>query len=112
MVLGSSERLDTVRKGAGVAPTTMPSFQELSFTLYVKEFIKDHNQDDGCVSLALQCFASLQNVQALIHCGDGTSAVEVGQVEAALRRAADGHPNRPTLEVMRTGRNSASTPTT
>jgi hypothetical protein len=103
MVLGSSERLDTVCKGAGVAPTPMPRFQKLSFTLYVKEFIKDHNQDDGCVSLALQCFASLQNVQALIHCGDGTSAAEVGQVEAALRRAADGHPNRPTLEVIRTG---------
>jgi disease resistance protein RPM1 len=60
MRLGS-EKLDTICKATGVARTPMPSFQELSFDVYVQEFIKDvGNHDDGCVSLALEYFASLR----------------------------------------------------
>jgi hypothetical protein len=81
----------------------MPSFRELSFDAYVQEFIKDvGNHDDGCVSLALEYFASLRYVQALIDCDGETSAAEVEQLKAALLRAADAHPNRPTLKVIRT----------
>jgi hypothetical protein len=42
--------------------------------------------------------SGFRNVDARIHCDD-SSATEVQQVEAALRRAVDAHPNRPTLEV-------------
>jgi hypothetical protein len=55
----------------------------------------------GCVSLALEYFASLQNVRVGIKCDNDSSAAEVEQVEAVLRRAADVHPNRPTLKVDR-----------
>jgi disease resistance protein RPM1 len=102
MRLGSG-KLDTICKAAGVARTPMPSFRELSFDAYVQEFIKDvGNHDDGCVSLALEYFASLRYVQALIDCDGETSAAEVEQLKAALLRAADAHPNRPTLKVIRT----------
>jgi disease resistance protein RPM1 len=79
----------------------MPSAQKLWFTLYVQEFIKDGNHDNDRVSLALEYFASLQNVYVRIHCDGASSAAEVEQVEAALRRAADAHPNRPTLKLHR-----------
>jgi disease resistance protein RPM1 len=102
MILGSQWE-DTLCRAVGVAPTLMPSAQKLWFTVCVQEFIKDvGNHDDGWVSLALGYFASLQNVQALIDSDDGTSAADVEQVEAALRRAADVHPNRPTVQVIRT----------
>jgi disease resistance protein RPM1 len=100
-----SEREDTTicKAAAGPTPTLMPSAQELLFTVYAQEFIKDGNHDSDRVSLALEYFASLQNVVVNIH-GDGaSSAAEVEQVEASLRRAADGHPNRPTLQVTRIG---------
>jgi hypothetical protein len=51
------ERGDTVCKAVSVAPTLMPSIQELLFTIYVQEFI---SHDDDCVSLALEYFASLR----------------------------------------------------
>jgi disease resistance protein RPM1 len=91
----------TVCKAAGLTPTLMPSAQQLWFRVYVQEFIKDDNHDSDRVSLALEYFASLQNVEVYIHDDGASSAAEVEQVEAALRRAADTHPNRPTLELHR-----------
>jgi disease resistance protein RPM1 len=99
----------TVCKAARLTPTLMPSAQELRFKLYVQEFIKDCNHDSDRVSLALEYLASLQNVEVYIYSDGDSSAVEVEQVEAALRRAADGHPNRPTLQVTRIGWNSTLT---
>jgi hypothetical protein len=90
----------------------MPSIQKLGFTVCVQE-MKDGNHNDDCVSLALEYFASLHNVKVCIDCDDDSSRAEVEQVEAVLRRAADLHPNRPTLEVWATGKDfhhSASTP--
>jgi disease resistance protein RPM1 len=107
MVLGSK-----TQDAAGVAPTLMPSIQKLGFTVCVQE-MKDGNHNDDCVSLALEYFASLHNVKVCIDCDDDSSRAEVEQVEAVLRRAADLHPNRPTLEVWATGKDfhhSASTP--
>jgi hypothetical protein len=93
-----SERDTTVCKAAGLTPTLMPSAHKLWFTVFVQEVIKgDHDR----VSLALGYFASLQNICVNIY-GDGdSSAAEVQQVEAALRRAADAHLNRPTLMLER-----------
>jgi disease resistance protein RPM1 len=88
-----SEREDTL--------TLMPSVQKLSFAVYVQEFIKDGNHNNDCISLALDYFGSLQNVHVNIYRDGASSAAEVDQVEAALRRAADAHPNRPRLELNR-----------
>jgi disease resistance protein RPM1 len=91
----------TVCKAARLTPTLMPSAQKLWFKLYVQEFIKDCNHDSDRVSLALEYLASLQNVEVYIYSDGDSSAAEVEQVEAALRRAADAHPNRPTLKLHR-----------
>ncbi|CAN6382161.1 unnamed protein product [Urochloa humidicola] len=88
MLLGSGRNKD-------VAPTLLPSLQELTFWIDAHDFNKD---GDG--SLSLEYFASLQQCKVTIG-RSGATAVEVEQVEAALRRAADVHPNRPTLEVER-----------
>lgn len=79
----------------GVAPTLMfPCLQQLRARVGAKEFNLD------CGSLVLQYFASLQNVKVNIIC-TGASAAKVGAVEAAVQRAADVHPNHPTLVVTR-----------
>jgi disease resistance protein RPM1 len=101
MQYGSEREHTTICKAAGLNPTLMPSAQQLWFQLYVQEFIKDGNHDSDRVSLALEYFASLQNVEVYIHYDGASSAAEVEQVEAALRRAADAHPNRPTLKLYR-----------
>ncbi|CAN6226858.1 unnamed protein product [Urochloa humidicola] len=88
MLLGSGRNKD-------VAPTLLPSLQNLDFGIDVQDF--KHN---GNGSVSLEYFASLQYGRVSINC-EGASAAEVEQVEAALRRAADVHPNRPTLEVER-----------
>ncbi|CAO2150522.1 unnamed protein product [Urochloa humidicola] len=89
MFLGSGRNKD-------VAPTLLPSFQELAFDMYMRDF-KDSNG-----SVSLEYFPSLQSVKVYTEC-DGASAAEVEQVEAALRSAADVHPNRPKLEVKKLG---------
>ncbi|KAK3120332.1 hypothetical protein QOZ80_9AG0685920 [Eleusine coracana subsp. coracana] len=43
---------------------------------------------------------NLEKVEVRIRC-EGASATEVGEVEAELRKATKGHPNRPMLEVYR-----------
>jgi disease resistance protein RPM1 len=103
MRLGS-ERADSVCKAAGVAPTLMPSVQELSFLIYLKEFIEDGNQDQDRVSLAMEYFASLQDVSVSIDTNDYVyrDDADEEQVKAALRHAVDVHPNRPTLRTRGT----------
>jgi disease resistance protein RPM1 len=107
-----SEREDTTicKAAAGLTPTLMPSAQDLWFEIYVQEFIEDGNHDSDCVSLALEYFASLQNVEVSIHGNGASSAAEVEQVEAALHRAADAHPNRPRLELNRWNTSALSDP--
>ncbi|CAM0149560.1 unnamed protein product [Urochloa decumbens] len=87
MLLGSGRNKD-------VAPTLLPSLQKLRLHMNLRDF-KDSNG-----SVSLEYFTSLHNVKVDIDCDDA-SAAEVEQVEVELRRAADVHPNRPTLEVRR-----------
>jgi disease resistance protein RPM1 len=101
MQYGSEREDTTICKAAGLTPTLIPSAHELWFTVYAQEFIKDGNHDNDCVSLTLDYFASLQNVHVSVNYDDDSSAAEVEQVEAALRRAADAHPNRPILKLER-----------
>ncbi|RLM69671.1 putative disease resistance RPP13-like protein 3 isoform X1 [Panicum miliaceum] len=96
MLLGSGKRKD----GVGVAPTLLPRVHKLRFEVRVREFKDGNNDDYG--NLGLEYFASLQYATVTIDCR-GASAAEVEELEAALRRAAEVHPNRPTLEVMRYG---------
>jgi disease resistance protein RPM1 len=103
MQYGSEREDTTICKAVGLTLTLMPSVQKLSFAVYVQEFIKDGNHNNDCISLALDYFGSLQNVHVNIYRDGASSAAEVEQVEAALHRAADGHPNRPTLQVTRIG---------
>ena len=86
ILLGSEKRKD----GVEVAPTLLPSVHKLQFTVCVREG-KDGNDED-CVSLGLEYFASLQDVRVDIHCS-GASAADVEELEAALRHAADVHPH-------------------
>ncbi|CAN6373762.1 unnamed protein product [Urochloa humidicola] len=66
MLLGSGRNKD-------VAPTLLPSVQELRFWMSVQDF------KDGNGSLGLEYFASLQNVSVTIPC-EGASAADVEQV--------------------------------
>ncbi|CAO1939294.1 unnamed protein product [Urochloa humidicola] len=87
MLLGSG-------RNKGVAPTLLPSLADITLWMHVRDFKQDGNYSHG-----LEYFASLKTVSVLIIYYDGASAAEVKQVEAALQRAADVHPNRPTLTV-------------
>ncbi|CAN6363428.1 unnamed protein product [Urochloa humidicola] len=86
------------QSGKGDAPTLMPRVQMLRFSVDVTEV------KGGCSSLSLEYFASVRDVNVEINCSSATAA-EVEKVEAALRHAADVHPNRPELKVWRTGEN-------
>ncbi|CAO2150524.1 unnamed protein product [Urochloa humidicola] len=96
LLLGSAERKEG--KASGIAPTLIPSAQKLEFIVPVRAFID--GIDGGCVSLALEYFTSLHSLRVAIF-WEGASLAEMEQVEAALQRAADIHPNRPTLEMQR-----------
>ncbi|CAN6381922.1 unnamed protein product [Urochloa humidicola] len=87
MLLGS-------QSGKGVAPTLMPSAQMLKFRVLVPEFMCI------CDSFSLEYFASVRNVSVQLEC-TGVSTAVVEKAEAALRHAADIHPNRPKLEVTK-----------
>jgi len=95
MLLGF-DRKDAWSGKVGVAPTLMPSFQQLEFLVDGQELIED---DGDCGSLVLQHFASLQNVSAHIVWEDATAATYKEAEEAAAAAAAALHPNRPTLEI-------------
>ncbi|CAO1943881.1 unnamed protein product [Urochloa humidicola] len=77
-----------------MAPTLLPSVEVLQLRMPVQDW-KDDN-----ASLVLEYFAWLQKVTVYMDCR-GASAAEVEQVVAALQRAADVHPNRPTLELTK-----------
>ncbi|CAL4985825.1 unnamed protein product [Urochloa decumbens] len=85
MFLGSGKNKD-------VAPTLLPSVQELRLWMEVRDF--NH--------FSLEYFASVNNVTVTTYCC-GASGAEVEQVEAAVSHAADVHPNRPTLTMQRLG---------
>lgn len=87
-----AERKGTVEAVGCAALTLMPSFDNLRFTVRMSLY------GGSCGSLinGLDYFASLQNVSVVIECG-GATAAEVQEVEAALRRTVDVHPNRPIL---------------
>ena len=69
------DRKDAWSGKVGVAPTLMPSFQQLEFLVDGQELIED---DGDCGSLVLQHFASLQNVSAHIVWEDATAATYGG----------------------------------
>ncbi|CAN6374626.1 unnamed protein product [Urochloa humidicola] len=80
-----------------VAPTIMPSLEFLEFFFFVRA-LKDCNGD--CSNIGLECLAVLQKVTVRIGC-QGASVSEVEKAEAALRHAAEVHPNHVTLELIR-----------
>ncbi|CAO2200107.1 unnamed protein product [Urochloa humidicola] len=97
MLLGN-ERKDAVcggGKAAGVAPTLLPSVQDLEFELRVRE-LPYRNEDD--IGRLFKYFASLQNASVDFNCRDA-SADEANQVRAALRRAVRAHPKRPRVTM-------------
>ncbi|GJN04650.1 hypothetical protein PR202_ga22215 [Eleusine coracana subsp. coracana] len=75
----------------------MPNLEVLHTRVYVRA-LKDGKFN--CANMGLQYLNSLQKVEVRIRC-EGASATEVGEVEAELRKATKGHPNRPMLEVYR-----------
>lgn len=80
--------------------TMMPSLEALVFSVHVR-FLKDMDIQPGfgnLIGFEKVASASLQRVTATIQCEDAT-AEEVEEVKAALARAADLHPNRPTLRT-------------
>ncbi|CAL4985812.1 unnamed protein product [Urochloa decumbens] len=101
MILGSEWK--GVCSGiGGVTPTLMPSAQKLDFTVRARGFKNSNDNSGDWGSLDLEYFASVKNVRVEIDCEDAAAA-EVEEVEAALRRAAEVHPNRPILEMLRDG---------
>ncbi|CAM0942649.1 unnamed protein product [Alopecurus aequalis] len=80
-------------------PGAMPSLESIEFDVHVRA-LKDANFDFDFGSLEnLPC---LREVRVFIDC-ENTTATEVDEVEAAVRRAVDIHPNHPILEVHRWG---------
>uniref|UniRef100_A0A0A9ACI4 NB-ARC domain-containing protein n=1 Tax=Arundo donax TaxID=35708 RepID=A0A0A9ACI4_ARUDO len=79
------------------APTMMPSLEDLQFGVDVRG-LKDANID--CGKLGLESLPSLRRVKVEINCEDA-SVRDVEEAEAMLKHAADTHPNRPTLELIR-----------
>ncbi|CAL4985277.1 unnamed protein product [Urochloa decumbens] len=80
-----------------VAPTVMPSLEFLEFFFFVRT-LKDCNND--CSNIGLECLKALQKVTVRIGC-QGASVSEVEEAEAALRHAAEVHPNHVILEPIR-----------
>jgi disease resistance protein RPM1 len=75
------------------APAFMPHLQKLSFIVYVRA-LRDRCYSDN---FGLEYLPSLREIEVQILC----TAAEVVQVEAALRRAANVHPNRPILVISK-----------
>ncbi|CAM0877184.1 unnamed protein product [Alopecurus aequalis] len=78
-------------------PGATPSLECICFHVHVRA-LKEANFDLDLVSLeTLPC---LRHVRVEIDCS-GSTATEVDEVEAAVRRAVDIHPNRPILVLQR-----------
>ncbi|KAJ1274983.1 hypothetical protein BS78_05G101500 [Paspalum vaginatum] len=78
-------------------PTIMPGLEFLEFFFFART-MKDCN--GYCSNIGLEYLTALQKVTIRIGC-EGVSAAEVEKAEGALRHAAEVHPNRPTLELIR-----------
>ncbi|XP_066339526.1 disease resistance protein RGA5-like [Miscanthus floridulus] len=88
----------TRKDGEGsVAPTVMPCLEFLEFFFFVQTMKYCNGY---CSSIGLEYLTALKKVTVRIGC-QGASVVEVEEAEAALRRAAEVHPNHPTLELIR-----------
>uniref|UniRef100_A0A0D9WG10 Uncharacterized protein n=1 Tax=Leersia perrieri TaxID=77586 RepID=A0A0D9WG10_9ORYZ len=78
----------------------MPKLEILDFSVPVRFRRQTMNEisdfDFGLVNLI-----SLERVSAWVSCFDA-SEMDVAKAEAALRRAVEDHPNRPTLQMIRT----------
>jgi hypothetical protein len=77
-------------------PTFMPHLQMLSFLIYVRA-LRDHCYSDN---FGLEHLPSLREIEVEILY-TAASAEEVDQVEAALRHAANVHPNHPVLVISK-----------
>ncbi|TVU41664.1 hypothetical protein EJB05_15203, partial [Eragrostis curvula] len=87
----------TKNRQCRVAPTFMPKVEVLEFMVPVRAL----NDGNGtCDYLGLERLVSLRKVRAEPDCG-GAYVSEVEEVESSLRHAAEVHPNRPTLELVR-----------
>ncbi|CAN6362574.1 unnamed protein product [Urochloa humidicola] len=80
-----------------IAPTIMPGLEFLELFFFVRT-LKDCNDD--CSHIGLECLTALRKVTVRIGC-QGASVSEVEEAEAALRHAAEVHPNHVTLELIR-----------
>jgi len=80
-----------------IVPTIMPGLEFLEFFFFART-MKDCN--GYCSNTGLEYLTALQKVTIRIGC-EGVSAAEVEKAGGALRHAAEVHPNRPTLELIR-----------
>ncbi|CAM0149558.1 unnamed protein product [Urochloa decumbens] len=76
-------------------PRFMPSLQKLHFLAHIQA-VRDHRY---CNNLGLEYLPSLREISVEILIPRDASDAEVERMEAALRCAADFHPNRPTLHM-------------
>ncbi|TVU23886.1 hypothetical protein EJB05_26272, partial [Eragrostis curvula] len=91
---------DSDKNDCRIPPSAvMPNLEVLLSEIRVRA-LKDGNGD--CANVGLQYLTSLQKVKVRLDCS-GASATEVEEAEAALRKATEVHPNRPTLEVEKLG---------
>ncbi|TVU23350.1 hypothetical protein EJB05_25709 [Eragrostis curvula] len=81
------------------APSVMPNLKMLEFAVYIKKLM---DENGSCANLGLECLPSLEKVKVNFRL-DEAFPDDVKKEEAALRRAIEVHPNRPTVEVYTTG---------
>ncbi|KAJ1277310.1 hypothetical protein BS78_05G285000 [Paspalum vaginatum] len=94
---GHEKKGSICRKGAAAIapPLFMPSLETIEFRVH-HWAVEDHRYYDN---LNLDYLSSLRKIDVIIDPPDGTPGEELEKVEVALRRAADRHPNRPTLRA-------------
>jgi hypothetical protein len=86
------------KKSRSIAPYgVMPSLEELSCEIFMRD-IKYSKVECGDI-VGLDYLPSLEKVKLAINCA-GASPAEAHEAEAALRKATEVHPNRPTLEMF------------
>ncbi|CAO1943303.1 unnamed protein product [Urochloa humidicola] len=81
---------------AARTPHFMPSLEVLDFWSH-KRAVREHRR--YCDNLCWEYLPSLREIRIEIQVPLGASDEEVEKMEAALRCAADVHPNRPTLHI-------------
>ncbi|KAJ1256685.1 hypothetical protein BS78_K335500 [Paspalum vaginatum] len=87
------------KEGATTTPRRslfMPSLQVLQFQIFGKAAL-DHRYCDNL--MGWEYLSSLREIRVSIYKPSDADAAQLETVEAALRRAADEHPNRPTLDI-------------